>query len=156
MSSSSEQVYTIILDYGNAVHAATCDPKPGFVDTIPFLAPEMEATSYGPSVDVWACGIFGLSLFVTKGHLRWHHVIHARGEYDVILAGLQEQSPISIENLLGQMLAWDPTERASAKSALGHCCFSGLPHIDQAPTCQPGDNGVDISIVAKNGPIACG
>lgn len=105
MSSSSKQVYTIILDYGNAVRATTYDPKPSFVGTIPFLAPEMEATSYSPCVDVWACGIFGLSLFVTKGHLRWHHVIHARGEYDVILASLQEQSPTSIKNLLGQMLA---------------------------------------------------
>lgn len=134
VSCSSEQISTIILDYGNAIRAVTCDPKPGSVGTIPFLAPEMEATSYGPCVDVWACGIFGLSLFVINGHSSWKHVVNARSKYDATLAGLKEQSPDSIENLLGQMLAWDPAERVSAGSALGHSCFSALSRTDQAPT----------------------
>jgi len=82
VSSAAEQIHVVILDYGNSVRAATCDPKPGSVGTIPFLAPEMESTRYDQSVDIWACGIFGLSLFVTKGSLRWQNVIHARGKYD--------------------------------------------------------------------------
>jgi len=126
------------LDYGNSVRATTCDPKPGSVGTIPFLAPEMEFTRYDQSVDIWACGIFGLGLFVTNGSLRWQNVVPARGEYDTTLADLQEKSPASVENLLGQMLAWNPAERISAESALKHDCFSGLSCTDHPSACQPG------------------
>jgi serine/threonine protein kinase len=126
------------LDYGNTVRAATCDPKPGSVGTIPYLAPEMESTPYDQRVDIWACGIFGLGLFVTNGSLRWQNVIHARGKYDTTLADLQDKSPASVENLLGELLAWDPAGRVSAEFALKHNCFSGLPCANHPSDCQPG------------------
>jgi len=98
----------------------------------------MESARYDQSVDVWACGICGPGLFVTKGSLKWQNVVHARVIYNDILAGLQEKSPVSVENLLSQMLAWDPAERISAEFALKHDCFSDLPCADLAATRQPG------------------
>jgi serine/threonine protein kinase len=138
VSSSLDQINTVILDYGNCIRAATCDPKPGTVGTIPFLAPEMEATRYDQRVDIWACGIFGLCLFVTMGTWKWRNVVHARGEYELTLADLQAKPLSSIENLLSKMLVWDPAERISAEFSLEHYCFSSLPRTDQATARQSG------------------
>lgn len=100
---------------------------------IPYLAPEMEATTYDQAVDMWACGIFGNSLFVTKGRLTWDNVVEEKIEYDSTLANLQAHPTTSIENLLSRMLAWNPAERISARSALLHPCFSSLLRTDHSP-----------------------
>ncbi|KAL5325391.1 hypothetical protein ACEPPN_006516 [Leptodophora sp. 'Broadleaf-Isolate-01'] len=122
------EISTVILDYGQAVRAVSCEPKPGLVGTVPYLAPEMELRTYGPGVDIWACGVIGLQLFVTAGILQWKNVTHERRKFELVVTALQDEPADSVSNLLSQMLVWDPSERVLAEVALGHACFSGLHH----------------------------
>jgi serine/threonine protein kinase len=138
VSFSSQNINTVILDYGSTIQATICDPKPGFVGTIHFLSPEMEVTAYGPGVNIWACGVFGYCLFISNGQLRWRNVVHGKDKYDLALAGLQGNPPGSVEALLSQMIAWDPAIRISVETALKHSCFSSLPRTDHPTPSQPG------------------
>jgi len=58
-------IETVILDYGQTINASTFDPKKEKAGTPAYRAPEMEDQIYGSAVDIWACGIIGLQLFVT-------------------------------------------------------------------------------------------
>ncbi|KAH6714713.1 kinase-like domain-containing protein [Leptodontidium sp. MPI-SDFR-AT-0119] len=78
-------------NYGQAVHAVACEPKPGLVGTVPYLAPEMELRTYGPSVDIWAYGVAGLQLFVTAGTLRWKNVSHERNKFKLVMTALRDE-----------------------------------------------------------------
>lgn len=124
---SPPEINTVILDYGQTVCATSCEPKVGSIGTIPYLAPEMELETYGPGVDIWACGIIGRQLFITDGKFGWQNVVHERGEFITAMTILNEEAANTVANLILQMLNWDPSQRISAKDALQHPCFSSLP-----------------------------
>lgn len=126
---SPGRIHVIILNYSSSIHFTTCDPEPGCVGTNPFLAPEMESIRYNQSLNIWACGIFRLGLFVTEGTPRWENVIHARRLHNTTLADLQENHPLSVHNLLGHV---NPAERISAEFALQSECFSCLPCVNHS------------------------
>lgn len=71
------EVEVVILDYGQCICAESCKARKGSIWTVPYLAPEMEVEGgvYGQAVDVWACAIVGLQLFVTEGKTEWRYVI---------------------------------------------------------------------------------
>lgn len=133
----SEQINTVILDYGQTVCQRECDPIPRRIGTIPYLAPEMELKKYGNGVDIWALGVVGYQMFITEGKLRWNHVVKDKKSFDPEFALLQKKSSSTIENLLSRMLAWEPAERISAQSALSHAAFSNLTQ-DHDVIPQPG------------------
>ncbi|ESZ94625.1 calcium-dependent protein kinase 4 [Sclerotinia borealis F-4128] len=134
----TEEISTVILDYGQTVEAKLCEPNPGRVGTIPYLAPEMERTPYGNGVDIWALGIIGYQMFITDdGKLGWRHAVKDKLSFDLKFALLQKEPTSTIGNLLSRMLAWDPAIRASADSALSHACFSELAQ-NHGPDPQPG------------------
>jgi serine/threonine protein kinase len=114
------------LDYGQTIHAKECEARPGTVGTIPYLAPEMEDARYGHSVDIWASGVVGLLLFVTDGSLEWGYVVREKNRYTQRVQSLQTAPRDSVENLLLQMLLWDPSQRPTAATTLKHSCFATL------------------------------
>lgn len=128
--SPNVNIETVILDYGQTVCASTCDPRQGTAGTPSYRAPEMEDQNYGSAVDMWACGIIGLQLFVTDRHLSW---VKAADQRDFIIrqvALLAEEPATSPKYLLSRLLAWDPTERIATDQALLHACFSSLSTAD--------------------------
>ena len=140
---SPVEISTVILDYGQTIRTATCDPRQGSVGTVSYLAPEMELERYGQGVDIWACGIVGLQLFITDGKLNWRNVVDEKIKFDRTLAPLRGASSTTVNNLLSQMLASDPEERISAESALTHSCFASLPHAGlQSVNVQPGQKRI--------------
>lgn len=120
---SVDTIEIVILDYGETIRAEECLPSPGKVGTIPFLAPEMEQQPYGREVDLWAAGILGIQLFVSRGELLWRNVVNAEAAWRKQVIVLQSAPTNSVENLLGTMIAWDPAERTPANDALKHPCF---------------------------------
>jgi len=121
----------VILDYGQTVYASTCNHAQGVAGTPSYRAPEMEDQDYGSAVDIWACGIIGLQLFVVDKRMSW---VKATDEKDSIVrevALLGQEPAASPKQLLSQLLAWDPAERISADQALSHSCFSSLPISDR-------------------------
>jgi serine/threonine protein kinase len=126
VSISSTAIEIVILDYGQTIQATTCQPKPGTVGTIPYIAPEMETSAYGHGVDIWASGIVGLQLFVTDGKTQWMQITHEKARYTRWMKSLGMKPSGSIESLLLEMLSWDPIERPSAAIAQNHPCFLGL------------------------------
>jgi serine/threonine protein kinase len=121
----------VILNYGQTVYASTCNQAQGVAGTPSYRAPEMEDQDYGSAVDIWACGIIGLQLFVVDKRMSW---VKATDEKDSIVrevALLGREPAASPKQLLSQLLAWDPAERISADQALSHSCFSSLPISDR-------------------------
>lgn len=128
---SMTDISTVILDYGHATRATACEPKKGSVGTIAYLAPEMEVTTYGREVDIWACGIIGRQLFKTDGKIQWQNVTQDQRDYKSAMVGLQAEPKMEVGNLLSHLLAWNPEERISAANALKHACFSDMPQHKQ-------------------------
>jgi serine/threonine protein kinase len=124
LDKDKDQISTVILDYGQTISATSCDPKPGAVGTVPYLAPEMESKPYGPGVDIWACAIVGIQLFITEGKVKWRRVEQEKVQYEIMLKALQALPSNTIYNLLSQMLSYEPGQRISASSALRHPCFA--------------------------------
>jgi serine/threonine protein kinase len=128
-----KNIEIVILDYGQTVYASTCNHTQGVAGTPSYRAPEMEDQDYGSAVDIWACGIIGLQLFVVDKHMSW---VKATEEKDSIIrevALLRQEPAASPKHLLSRLLAWDPAERISADQALSHSCFSSLPVSDRGP-----------------------
>jgi serine/threonine protein kinase len=124
-------IETVILDYGQTVYATTCNHAQGVAGTPSYRAPEMEDQDYSSAVDIWACGIIGLQLFVVDKRMSW---VKATDEKDLIVrevALLGQEPAASPKQLLSQLLAWDSAERISADQALSHSCFSSLPISDR-------------------------
>lgn len=99
--------------------------QPGRCGTVPYLAPEMESATYNNAVDIWACGLVGLQLFVvSRGRLPWNRV--SRDMFEVVASFLENHKSVPACDLLRQMLRWDPAKRVSAQDALQH---SFLRHL---------------------------
>lgn len=56
---SQSKIEIVILDYGQTVHAISCNPADGSAGSPAYRAPEMENQIYGAAVDIWACGVIG-------------------------------------------------------------------------------------------------
>lgn len=107
----------VIIDFGLAVRATKSGP--GQVCTIPYMAPEViEQREYDEQVDVWALGIVGYQLFISRGTQPWPRVDHATWERKVpVLFG---HHGTSIKILIGEMLGWSAESRLSCKGAFQH------------------------------------
>lgn len=121
-----DTIEIVILDYGETIRADRCEPRPGKVGTVPFLAPEMERQPYGKEVDIWATGIVGLQLFISGGKLLWYNAVDAETTWRKQVAELRAAPAHSIQNLLASMLAWDPAMRTLADIAFNHPCFNDV------------------------------
>lgn len=126
VNQSADTIEIVILDYGETVRAECYEPCPGKVGTIPFLAPEMEQRPYGKEVDLWAAGIVGMQLLVSRGKLLWRNVVSAEAAWKKQVDVLQSAPANSVQNLLASMIAWDPAKRTPAEVALKHPCFDDV------------------------------
>jgi serine/threonine protein kinase len=126
VSISKTDLQIVILDYGQTIRASRCDPKPGAIGTVPYLAPEMEKSTYGHKVDIWASAIVGLQLFLTGGKTEWKNVVDEKARYMRRVQSLRGAPQDGIENLLAKMLAWDSLQRPTADDTLKHPCFRAV------------------------------
>lgn len=120
---TADSIEIVILDYGQTVRQLTCEPIPGRVGTVSFLAPEMEVSTYGKEVDIWASGILGVMLFQSMGKALWGNVVHQRAKWQQMVIILESFPKGSVQSLMRAMLTWDLTERITAVEALRYTCF---------------------------------
>ncbi|KAI9730219.1 MAG: hypothetical protein M1834_005983 [Cirrosporium novae-zelandiae] len=128
----------VIFDFGQAIKQAEVKSTPGYIGTIPYLAPEMQVKGevYTNRVDIWALGVVGFQLFVTRGRSPWRSLLLEKSRYQDAVKVLHDAPDDSIENLLYRMLEWDQSQRISAKEALEHSCFKNCG-TDLLPETHP-------------------
>lgn len=131
-----------ICDFGLAVRLGAAIPYiPGGVGTIWYKAPEVLEGSckYTCEVDMWSVGCmmaeFVLDRPLFPGRSDEHQLAYIRGvvcgpnsllwRIFATFSGAAALSP-SGRDLLGRMLAYDPSKRISAKDALEHAWFNEL------------------------------
>jgi serine/threonine protein kinase len=57
------------IDFDQNIQKTTVKPTPKFTDTIEYLTPEKEITTYTKNIDIWTIAIIGVQIFITKGKL---------------------------------------------------------------------------------------
>lgn len=126
----------IILDLGQACYfrpsgsSSGIPQQPDCCGTVHYLAPEMEKKPYTAAVDIWAAGLVAHELFF--GFHPWRMSVNpwrpdrnprmqeTVATYHSRLDHLGQQPKDGIENLILNMLWWDPGLRYSPEQALGH------------------------------------
>jgi hypothetical protein len=122
VSYDDHSIAVVILDYGQTIQAQSRKPIRGKAGTPGYQAPEMLHQIHGLALDIWSCGIIGLSMFVPEWQVSSNIPVQADFQKGVgILKSHESTTP---EHLIAQMLNWESDKRISAFDALLHPCFA--------------------------------
>jgi serine/threonine protein kinase len=145
---SAQPLQAVIIDFGVATWDKTSSDH--MKGTIRYLAPEIMAikhmnapanATYDQSADIWSVGLT-IFEFLCRFKLNFHFItssshrnIMSQDHWNKQHASDQEVQ--NLFDLLKQMLAWDPSERISAKEALDWVNRHGIV-IPTSPTLAAG------------------
>ena len=121
-----EGAHLVLIDFGLATHCSDSDRLWDEEGTLQFMPPEMVAKKgYGKGMDNWACGVIAFSLlqgcmpFTTEAKTR----VAKRKE---MIHNIRDEEPAwsyplspSARSFLEGLLAKDPSQRLTARAALG-------------------------------------
>ncbi|MCJ1245673.1 hypothetical protein MMC30_002877 [Trapelia coarctata] len=108
----------------------------------------MESKPYAAAVDIWAAGVVAHEVFL--GFHAWEMSVNpwrsdknprikeTLNVYNSRLEDLNGKPEERIENLILNMLWWDPEQRFNAEEALKHTSLQ-TQHQDPRPDIQPGN-----------------
>lgn len=165
-----EQPFIKVADFG-----LSCAFVPGqdlcqVAGTLEYIAPQVLHGRYGPSCDLWSCGVTLYKLlcgYTPFFHEREEVLLEKtrRGNYGFISpdwVGVSEDA----RSLVRQLLRMDPTERATADQALAHdwrpcnwqltgtlarLCHQQHSEVEPAPSPTPGLAGMSRVLLQSGG-----